>query len=193
MDMKNIFQIFGLMAFPIIALIGSADLGAMAVGQLSQSFANTTVHNESGGPMGLIQIGGSDGEKVAELFVTGKSARFDSDGRICHGSGYVQAEPGKYAHVVFTLRRGKKVGQAMFGVKRVAWDSEGRTTEVRGLSSAVTLLFNGDVPIVSNTDRPQLKDGFMLLRLKGLGEVPFRMRFEQGGSVPEPGVRKLLR
>ena len=86
------------------ALVALLTFSANAHSQVTANYANSQIKNESGHPVGLIAIANSEGKKVAELFITGKEARFDSHQRLVKGAGFIQAEPNEFTTILFVYR-----------------------------------------------------------------------------------------
>jgi hypothetical protein len=111
------------------------------LGQVSQDYCNAHITNSTGGAMNLISIGG-----VAELWITGKEAFFDGKGNLAKGSGFIQANPGKYFSIVVTIapsdahKNDLNITQIQLGCTRMEFDENARPTVVEGLPTIQTVL-----------------------------------------------------
>lgn len=139
--------------------------------------------------MNLQEITDSKGNKVADLFVTGKKAIVDFNGRVVKGAGFLQAVAGKYVHVSVIIKRSKpnKDGanykQFLIGVNRIEWNDEGKTTLISGLKPFIETDVDEKWKLVSDLTKPTIKDGLLVLDIEQKGRVSIDIKFGDKGSV----------
>ena len=151
----------------ILYIVGIFTLCSTSVlSQVYQDYSNAHIKNTTGGPLDLISIGSS-----AELFITGKEAWFDSKGNLSKGSGYIQANPGKYFSVVVTVSPSDahtndlNFTQFQLGVTRMEFDDNAVPTVVVGLNPTIQTLFGTELKTTS-TGRLVATNGVVVISLE---------------------------
>jgi hypothetical protein len=141
-------------------------------------YSNKRVINETGGPIGLISI--TRGQKeVATLFLTGKEAVFGPESRLVKGSGYMQAVPGEFVHVVFN----EHAAQMELEVTRIDWDETGTTTNVEGLDPVIKQSAGSEMRIKPAAVHPNVRNGVLTVALDTGVEFKLKMKFGYGAKV----------
>ena len=152
--------------------------GQVSFGGGGEDYSNKRILNDTGGPIGLVSITSGDRE-VATLFVSGKEAVFDSQGRLVYGAGYIQALPGEYFHVVCADRDGR----VELELARIEWDDNGKATSIQGLNPILTQTNGPDLRIQSEVTNPTVKNGILIVITEGGTELRFKTRFGDGSQV----------
>ncbi len=180
--MKNGKRILIVMLAAMILLTLHQNISAY------QDYSNTHVTNATGAPMSIMDLNDPNGKIVAELFITGKEAKFNSHQRLFFGAGYIQAIKGKYIHIVFDIKyRNKgdnkiKDSQIKLGVNRLDWDDTGKLTHISDIEPAIKVFKSNDLEIISDLQNPSLTDGMVNLDIKGQGKVSLKIIFDGQGT-----------
>jgi hypothetical protein len=177
--------------FCILAMLLISVSFTCSVVIAQQNYSNTTVNNDSGKPLNLISIADDEGNRIADVFMSGKEMQFDNRQRPIKGEGYIQALPGKYFHVLFLIGcDDKKTGkqrrkQIQLGVNRIEWDKQGKTIDIRGIEAVIKTSLGETFKVVSGLERPKVKDGILTISIEGKGNIPLVIRFQDDASIPK--------
>ena len=171
----KVVHIFRSVATAIVAFL-------VCTSQAQQDYSNTNIKNDTGKPKSILDITG-DGGKIAELFITGKEAKFGDNQKLYFGSGYIQAVTNKYVNIRGTHRftkpgeTGAMVNQFLLGVNRIEWDDNGMTTKIEGIRPFIKTWFDEDLK-VKTTNNPTIgKDGSITLDVEKMGKIVLDIRF----------------
>lgn len=182
-----------------VAVGGVITLGMLFISplqssaQISQGYAGTRIKNDTGAPLGLIDITDEHGKKVATLFIVGKEMTFDAKQEPIKGAGRVVAEKGKRFSVLAVAYSSAGLDEIRLAMGYIDWNDDGRVTEVRDLDPTIHDWFGQDFTIVSDVAKPTVKDGLLHVVLKGHGEIAIRLDYggrgvpgaKNGGTVQE--------
>ena len=113
-------------------------------------------------------------------------------------AGSLQNSPDEYFHVIFpvncinTTTNETHLTQFRLGFRKLAWDKDGKTVDVRGVEPIVDQLNGPQLKVVSDLKRPSVKDGILTLTLDGQPggkvDIPFVIRYGRSGSIPQENV-----
>jgi len=172
----------------IVMLVAMILLGLYHNISAYQDYSNTHVTNTTGAPMSIMDLTDPHGKIVAELYITGKEAKFNSHQRLVSGAGYIRAIKGKYIHIVFDIKhrnKGEKKindSQIKLGVNRIDWDDTGKLTHISDIEPAIKVFSSNDLEIISDLQNPSLTDGMVNLDIKGQGKVSLKIIFDGQGT-----------
>ena len=168
------------------------------LGFAQQNYSGTTVNNDSGKPLKLISITDEQGKKMADVFMTGKQMQFDNKQRPIKGGGFIQALPGKYFHIILLVNCTEKTVRKQqrkyiqLGVNRIEWDEQGKTIDIRGVEGVIKTSLEEEFKVVSDLERPVVKDGVLTISVERKGDIPLVIRFEDDGTIPKEHQCKLF-
>ena len=112
----------------------------------------------------------------------------------------LDASPGEFLHAVLTVecfhatpvkysdgsienKPGKAYSQIRIGFKHMAWGSDGKLKSASGIEPKVTVLMASEMDVVSDLQKPLLKDGVLVLTLKQIGEIHLILTPDQQGTL----------
>ncbi len=153
------------------------------------NYSGAAVKNPTGKPLGLIDVNGDDGHKLATIFIVGKEMAFDDKQAPIKGAGRIVAEPGKKFNLLVAAYPTDASGhdqiqEFMLHLAQIEWGEEGKVTDVRGLAPTIQDWRGREFTITSDTGKPTVKDGLLHLMLKGYGgEVTIRLNYG-GWGIP---------
>jgi hypothetical protein len=115
-------------------------------------------------------------------------------------SGSLQAPSDDYLRVVFPVScvdpttSETHITQFRLGFKKLAWDKDGKTVDVRGVEPVIAQLSGPQLKVVSDLKKPSVKDGTLILTIEGQPavegkvDIPFVIRYGRNGSIPQENV-----